>query len=1002
MITILCHKADAVIVEATRKLDELSLHGLLNDVAVVEIGDDTSSGEQPLATCIQAGTRIQMGLYDALASADPPADGRSFMTAVVSGALATQAQLEVAAAVADIAHQTMKLAGGVVVVPICLAVPEARDGSSILPAEGFFTSQTANFVALPTDWRFASGTASFISFVEDEKAAWHAALEIATLTSSWRAMTGNPWQPMIGAPGVSGHIYQFVRSSARLVQIRRRDHVAEDRSLPVADGFEAAPVPEMAARTVEVLHPREFRLESQIGSFSTDSDRITRRAAIVSALGRVFSPLAIGFRGFAKQLRAEFLEAFGGDVQSNDDQPTTSSLPPDEPPAETAVVLKGFDPRLWTKQVRGVLGVADGAPEAARARTAAGNSDFVFVDPKCLVDDVLETRIRSGRRPDEPDAAPEETRAGWFGTVDGEVYPASANPAAANVDPPSSANTGEATPAAEDADPAADPVVDDDDESPKALLTLLDDAFCDEIDRAKARRLTLAKDLEKREQDERDEAARSRPAAAVINIVMAFFMLTYALIAYYVLQIERLDMNDRDYVLMTRIFLGVTALISMVLLYPRMPPNDSDPRVRHSYYVKAAAIPLATFLLAIVFADLLYGWEELREDGHPERGPGLIALTAMIVPLWLGWKVHQLGRECERSASRALALTLAVCYLITGVLVFADRDSFIVDRWEGLNNFLSEYGKELRYAMAAMALIMFLIALVMLIVSDRGNRIRRMRISAEIRELQAELQHHELLPVLRGLRVNWLGTAAALEYILRYNIPAEPASDGDIRDLHSPLLRLFVNPPREVFRRPPSPSWLCNQYEAVVAAYSQRRALLGSEIANRPEASPTVSPIEDDPLVLPSRDPRWELARRLRAGEFDGALAEVTWGTEARSLEDSELEILSEIAPSMPLKLPGSLTGLPSSALSEVEMQSVWWWPDEIEAPNAASPPKPGHVVRSPSEDAYLAVRIDISDQILEDPPSSKPEQPTESVVAEGDVDAGTLMSDSDTDSWLG
>ncbi len=1009
MITIVFHQADEVVVEATRVLRELSWHGLLNDIALVAIGGDPSPG-QPPATCVRAGNETPMGLHDALAGADPPTGGRLHMTAVASTRLASPAQLALADAFADIAHRVAKLAGDVVVVPSCLAVPESRDDHSMLPAEGFFTARTVNFVALPTDWQFATGMAAGIDFADTHRASWHAALEIATLTSSWRAVTDSPWRPEIRAPGIDGYAYRFVRSSARLVLIRRHELVAED-FLPVAEGFSPTPVPERIKETVEALHPDAFRLESQVGRSGASVGRSPIMKTIGAALGRIFPPMAAGFRGLGRQLKAEFSEAFGGVVgSSRREQPSASSTastgasgtssasssgtafsssgdPVDENPAtvswrgtryassstdradEVPVVLRGFDPRVWTNLVRNVLGVADGArtEDAVKARKEAGNQEYVFVTPESLVDDLLEERIRSGGQRSQAATALDEAPAD--SVLDEEAEDAPEAPADAVLDGDTE----------EDPEAPADAVLDEEAEHqdrPKALLTLLDDAFCDEIDKAEVRQRNLQAKLEGRLEEEMEATERFTPSTALLVTVMAFFTTAYTVMASYVLLLDVFDLDDVSHVLRTRLVLVVSAFTWLVLLYPRIPKSDDDPGAGQSFFLRSTAIVFGYTALAIVFAGPL---SELSASS-PE--PELVPLVLMTITLWLSWQLLSSGKSQERPASRALALVWTVCYLIAGILVYAKLDSSIFNRWEFLRNFFERYGESIRYAAIGVAGLLCMLALVMMVVSDRGNEGRRRRLRAEIRDLRDELRHQEVVPLLRGLRTNWLGTAAALDYILRRNVPTESASDDAPGMLDSPLFRLAVRY-RGVFGPPPPPGWLGAQYEAVVDANSRRDARLGTADPDRPETSTMVSPMKRDLLAAPGPDPRWELARRLRSGEFDDALARDWEATEEGWPEDADVGLLSEIVPMVPSKLPVGLVGGSTAALDRVEMDSIWWWPYGLEEPDydpkSTPDPKLAEVVRSPDEDSYLAVRLDVSHPILEDriiDRSTSPEDP--------------------------
>ncbi|WP_419918446.1 hypothetical protein [Candidatus Poriferisocius sp.] len=987
MIPILYHEADGVISKAIRVLRDLSSHGLLNDMALVPIKEGEPPTEQPLATCVRASEATQTGLYDALARSGPPAESKLYVTAVVSGVLAPQAQLALARALGEIARKAEKLAGGIIVVPSCLAVPELRDGESLLPAKGFFTAQTANFVALPTDWQFASGMAAGIDFADAQRASWHAALELATLTSLWRATNENPWRPEIRVTGIEGCAFKFVRSSARLVLIRRRELAAED-FLPVADGFSPTPAPEAVASTVDLLHPAEFRLDRLAGEPGASGRRSNIMEVLGAGLGRIFPPLAAGLTGFTRMLRVEFSKAFGGDLESDDDGQASSAQGPAEAD-EATVVLKGFSPKVWTDLVRNVFGVVDGGRTAVaiRAREAAGNQEYVFVTPESLVDGVLEERIRAGGQRDEDEVAEEpveEESVDAEGPVEedeGEVAeePADEGP----VDAEESVDADEAELVEEpvdddegsfDEEPAGEEEAADHAEdwgSPRALLTLLDDKFCDEIQKAEDRRRQQQAELEK-QKALRDSTEKFRPSADLVITVKAFLITLYTVLASYALLLDMFDLSDVSPVARTRISIGGLAVTCLFLLYSLTPQRD-DPRDGQSYLLRrsfalAVLTVLGLFFAGASFADLF----------DSISGPDMVPFVFIALTLFLFVYVLLSPKARQRPASRALVLAWTICYLIASFFAYAKLDSSAFNKSENIRNFFEDWGEQIRYAALAVAGFLFLIALVMLVVSDRGRERKRRLAIAAIRELESELGRRELLSLLRGLRVNWLGTAVALDYILRWNIPAEPVFAGESRELRSPLFRLAARY-RNVFSPPPAPGWLSAQYEAVVAAYSRFQTRPVNGDSNRPETSTMVSSVKRDLLEDPGPDPRWQFAHRLCSGEFDDALVADSSIAVDASLDDAEGSFLSEIAPVKPGKLPAGLVGPGAATLDSVEMDSTWWWPDGLEVPASDTRPRVVQAVRSPGQDSYLAVRLDISDPMLENQlagGSTPPEDP--------------------------
>ena len=972
MITVVHHAADRVVIEATRVLRDLSARGLLADIAVVEVGEAAWSG-QPAATCVRAGEDVAMGLFDALAT-DPATDGH-VLTAVASADLAPRSQLELAGELTRIADRAIGLAG-VPVVASCLFVPESGDGG-ILPAAGFFSAATANFVALPTDWRFVDGAAVAVEYDDADRAAWHAALEIATLTSAWGAVAQSRWQPEVLAPGVSGHGLRFVRSATRLVTVRRSGPAAAvENVLPTPEGFSPTPVPELVERAAVVLHPEVFRLEGRLDEAGALGGPGGVLRLLAGAVGGLFPPLASGLRGFWRLLCTEVARALGGDAGSGEGDHPPVSRPDRQASDETAVVLEGFEPRVWTDLVRNVLGAVDGGgtADAVEARRAAGHERFVFVTRDSLVDDVLRERIGgqpSGDRDasagaDGADDADDGGDVRWRGSeyrIGGGTRESAASGARASRD----------TGPAEEADDR------------RGLLTLIDDVFRGEVSRARR--------LRRQHQEEFDElvasaerAEQSEPTAALRRTIVAFVVTAFVVVASYVLLLDAFDFGDVDRTLRTRLAIVATAFTWLVLQYP-LAPRGGDTRAVQSHLLRSAAVIAVVAALAAVFADPISD----VATGRPWLE--IIPILAALVTFWLAWRVLRSEHAGERSAGRALALAWTICYLIAGLFLYANMEHSIFGRWGWLRRFLENYGDGIRYAAVAVAGFLFLLALTMLAVSDAGADRHRRRARARMGELRLELQREDLVPVLRGLRVNWLGTAAALEYIMRRAFPPPSPADDDDGGLRSPLLRLALHS-REAYYPPPPPGWLFAQYEMAVGAYGARRdARAGGARWIRPETATMVSPLDRDLLASSGTDPRWDFAHRLGAGEFDDALVAGLPGADDGSLLDEDLVFMGEVAPVAPGALPLGLVGPLAAGLGHVAMQSTWWWPDGFavpDLPDSAPRPRPAQTLRSTAGQAYVAVRLDVSDPILErqiSGGSSPPVEPEEEPPPSGPDD---------------
>jgi len=943
MIALVLHEADAVIAGATRVLREFSAAGLLGDLALVNVGYSDSPGG-PRAVRVRAGEDTETGLFDALAES-PAVDGVT-LTAVASGDLAPEHQRELAEAALGIADRIMRLSGVPAAVG-CLFVPESRSGAEVLPAAGFFSARTSNFVSLPTDWRYLDGVPVGIEYVDADRAAWHAALEIATVTSGWTGVADSRLRPAFEAPGVADNSLRFVRCAARLVTFRREGPRAEiDGILPAPEGFESAPVPGFVDRAATALHPEAFRLDGGLVE-SGDPGRSGLLKILVGALGGVFPPLASGLRGFGRVLRDEVAKALGGEAGSAavDDAGEAGAEPP--PGAAHLVVIEGIEDGVWTDLVRNVLGVVDGGgtADAVEARGAAGHAQYVFVAEESLLDDVLEKRLAAGGADDALDEGiPGTNEAGDGSSTDRAVC----EEGSADRDRPTDAGDESSGPepgwAAEGAR--------------RGLLTLVDDAFRREAARARERRRE-----QQRERDHLAEQAahteKSDPPAALRATLLAFFVTAFVVAASYVLLLETFDFGDLGKVLRTRLSIAATAVTWLVLQYPLAPRGD-DPRAVQSHLLRSAAVIAAVAGLAAAFA------EPISDAASGGPWLELIPLLATLVTLWLAWRVLRSEEAHDRPAARAAALAWTVCYLVSGVLLYANMDRSVFNEWRWLRDFFSDYGKEIRYAAAAVAGFLFLLAVVIFAVGDSGSDRRRRRDRARLRELDRELGRTELLPILQGLRTNWLGTAVALDHILRRSFPrASPAAETAGR-LRSPLLRFAVHR-REAYAPPPPPGWLFARYERAVDAYSaQRGARKGVAGRVRPEAATMVSRLDREPLAAPGSDPRWDFAHRLRAGEFDEPLAADLTGAAEGWLLDSDLEFLGQIAPVAPTALPLGLLGPGAAVLGKVAMNATWWWPDGFVVPDALVPPLPARTVSAGGGVANMAVRLDVSDPILE------------------------------------
>ena len=287
------------------------------------------------------------------------------------------------------------------------------------------------------------------------------------------------------------------------------------------------------------------------------------------------------------------------------------------------------------------------------------------------------------------------------------------------------------------------------------------------------------------------------------------------------LLLETFDFGDLDKVLRARLAIVATALTWIALLYPLAPRGDDDPRATHSYLLRLAALVAVVAALAAVFAAPIAGF---ASSGGPWLE--LVPLVPAAVTLRLAWKVRSSESARQRPAGRAVALAWTICYLIAGLLLYANLGSYAADagddvdrsvfnRWGTLGRFFEDYGDSLRYAAVAVAGVPTAAG-----PGHARRRPRRLRSPAQARPGQEAgtppgTAAGGTRADAEGLAgsTGW-GTAFALDHILRRGFPPAPAPGDACEDLHSPLLRLAIRS-RKMYGSPPAPGWLFAQYEMV-------------------------------------------------------------------------------------------------------------------------------------------------------------------------------------------
>ena len=919
MITLLYHEADRPLAAALDVLRLLSRHRLLEEVGLVEVPS--------LATSSLASEPPEQSPARGPGAAAVAAGGEPLVvTAVATAALDPAGLRELAGAANGYVEDRRRLTGAAVS-GVRLYLCADRQEHWAADAEEYFSPETANLVAVPVDSAPSGVDAEGVVLADADRFAWHAALEIATVTSGWRATAARrPWWPEPVVTGVGESAVRFVRSWARFVVVVDEPLTADSEGvLPVAAGFRRALVPTRIARAVEPLLPPEFRLEPEPDESPGAAQRGIVTESLALALRTLFPVLAGSWRG----LRASLAREWAGDI-AGEPAVTRRHRRADEPePGSVSgglpAVLAGFDLQTWTDLVQDVLGVIDGADtrRARDGRRAAGHERTVFVDEASLVDDVLERELGglSLAGSAEPDAG--------GGPAGRPTVPAGADP------PPLEP---------ERVEPAgAQP-----DERRRGLLTLLDDAFREQISRARQRHTEKQTDLDDLNAEE-ERIGPVEPPRAARSTAASFLATTLVVVASYVLLLDFFDFGDASPARRTVLAVVVTAFTWLVLAVPLAPHGDDDPTKVQSYLIRASAAIAVVAALASVFV------EDIASAATGSPWLELVPLGFTGVTAWLCWKAVSSANARQRPVTRSLALAWTSVNLLVMLFLYANMERSLFGPGKALGVFFARYGGSLRAAAIGVAVFLLLLALALLAVT-RGKHLRDLAdIAARRRELRRDLDRRELEPQLEALRINWLGTAAALDHILRVLRQGwgHPAPEASIPE--SLIARLAARV-RGV-RQQAEPGWLFARYKAAAAAYT---AAIG--VDEPPEASSQVSEPTPDLLRDPSGDPRWDFARRLRAGEFDEYLIAPRRTPRPALLED-DVAFLEGILPVDSRSLPFGTLGPGAARLGNVGVESILWWPADA-LPPAAADVRPAEVVGAPGRSVFQSACLDVSEPV--------------------------------------
>lgn len=219
------------------------------------------------------------------------------------------------------------------------------------------------------------------------------------------------------------------------------------------------------------------------------------------------------------------------------------------------------------------------------------------------------------------------------------------------------------------------------------------------------------------------------------------------------------------------------------------------------------------------------------------------------------------------------------------------------------------------------------------------------------------------LPALIAVRSNWMGSAAALDYLIGHpygRISVTVPSVGECRpQIHG--LRVID---RETDRSPVPPGWLYSQYRRTADSYDRTYG------GGPPEQSRLVLALDDAPLSAENvQEPRWDYARRLRAGEFDDLLSEIV-AVDSPALVEADREAMAALLVGRDGSVRAGYIGDAAARVGDVTMHTTSWLPPEAvslaqDGGGSGVGPLPSRMVAAVGARLYQAVRVDVSDPIL-------------------------------------
>ena len=908
---------------------ELSAAQLTRDLIFVGVSNDSVDDLE--AVVISAGQKRQGKLWSLLGLVS---DASKFdVFTIATEELDEEDQLGLAGQSRTISARCEELRASRIV-ESRVFIPEYGRALGLAPSLGFFTSRTANLIVLPVDQQSPQHMAIPVK-AADPAFVWHVAMEIVSLTCSWSGTIGEGvgFEPIMR--GVADDpVVEFVRSGSTAIIFDELRYDGMVDELPVPEGLSPAPVPRRVLDSVDVLYPADFRIESPDEPEFAESGQAKNPRKWIMALRTLPKTVWLGLDRVKANLREELVDDIVGENPwmgrifnpSDFDDTERFEVGSGLDPAEPVTALPGFDHKTWSQLVQDVLGMADGGggEQAAAGRRCTGSESFVVMNRKYLTNDDIFHEVLSKDqfiRTDDDDES-EQDRA--------------VSTKSENLEESEESVTEDST--EQPKEPELEVSEDFIAELAPTLLGAMIRRFQAEADRCRMRLSKFKDEFENLTRSIREADQAPIPGPVGLAPLAAVWLAIVSLALFSPLY-ESLDISDwlepegrlRAFVLST------AATVAFLLL----PIKPSNPKRTQSFVVLSCALG------SLITASLLM---------FPPTGDFWMGIGVVVGLVILGILVWNSGQAKRRPRQRATGLLFLMIYVTLNLIVVLNLElTPFQDR-------IAEYRGRVFFITIVVAIVTFIASTIVLTLVM--NRILHLqggwRRRADFLRDNARWEGDQL-PILEAIRTNWLGTAVALDYIVcnPYGLTEQGSASGG--SLVQPEILRLRTLNRQPPQKAPNPGWLGAKYRLVAEEYRQK---YGSEAP--PEQSRQVSMLSETILGSDTGgDPRWDFARRLRQGEFNRLLSDPIT-VEVPVPNEADAEAMSEVAPAGPVSLPVGFLGDSAARVGNVDMRTIWWWPEDVEAPSeAAIEPRPSTTVRAGGVTIYQTVRVDVSDPVL-------------------------------------